>query len=561
MKQYACKKRYVFFRAVLCCMLLQLCLPAISFGADNASVFFRNTGAFNGMAPDFTVEDSFSSHLPVLVLEENGDDSSTAGTSVRLTIYSGSRDGGSFLARPKTSLDMLMKKESSREASRLEGAGSEVMGKSTYSLELSDSSSALHQVPLAGLPAGNKWRLQGSTRDKGMLRNGVAYALGRVLFPGRTPETRYCEVLFKKNGGYHYEGLYILAQSEEQLFRSTPGDRNMTLLLEYDPGMDKARPDNGQIDEDEVVLGLSLRDKGFTVVLPDDAGGAKLNSMAEMRIDAVESVLRSLKPDTYLQYTSLVDQNSAIDFYILNTLMLNAHEAPLPLYLIKAGNEAFSFAPIWNFDAAIDNVPIRRRPLPFEVEPLKLTPPPVLERRLPVWRQLENGGDIRNLRHYPVYRILDADNFLWFDRLFLSRPFLMDLFSRYHELRRGPLSPDRVTAIVDEVAATLGPALARDWKRWERDYTASEGLYSLEPYRDSESEVHIRQTFSYDQELVKIRHSLLGQDAFLIRQISQLNWISADLFDQATRGNRQGAYAFATIIAFLFLTYMLTRKL
>ena len=185
----------------------------------------------------------------------------------------------------------------------------------------------------------------------------------------------------------------------------------------------------------------------------------------------------------------------------------------------------------------------------------------MLERRLPVWRQLENGGDIRNLRLYPVYRIMDADNFLWFDRLFLSRPFLMELFSRYHELRRGPLSPENVSALVDETAAGLGPALERDWKRWESEYAATQGPYFLAPYTDGRGEQHGRQTFSYDQELVKIRHALLGQDEFLTRQMSQLNWISVDLFDQATSGNRRGAYAFATIIAFLFLTYVLTRKL
>lgn len=550
MKQYTCKRLYFFFPAAICCMLLQMCLPGGTLGADNISVF-PAPNALTALAPDYTVDDSFTSHLPILVLEATGEEASPEGAPARVTVYADSGGSPSFLTSPKTSVNIVMRKE----------AGQDSPAKATYILELADSSSVLQQVPLAGLPAGNRWRLQGSTRDKGMLRNGIAYALGRSLFPQYTPETRYCEVLIKENGIYRYDGLYILSQSMEQLLPRSGGDRGQTLLIEYTPAMDKTSYSGGQMDEEGIVFGLSLRDRGFSVVYPrgDDDGQQK--STAEIRIDEVETVLRSLKPGTYLKYSSLLDQRSAIDFYIFNALMLNAHEDPLPLYLVKQGSDGFAFMPVWNFDASIDNVSVRHRPLPFEQEPLRLTPPSVLERRMPVWRQLENGGDIRNLRHYPVYQIMDADHFLWFDRLFLSRPFLMGLFSRYHELRRGPLAPERVTALVDGLATSLGPALERDWKRWEKEYTAASGPFALMPFTDDKGEEHLRQTFSYDQELVKIRHNLLEQDSFLMGQTSQLNWISADLFDEATSGNRQGAYAFVAIIGFLILTYLLTRKL
>lgn len=548
MNRTTCNTLSLLFTAALCCALLQLCLPAEGLSALNASVYPLHSQALKNLEPDFRAKESFNSHLPVLVIEMTGQqDPVPAGAAARLSVLDNGPSGENSLPRgTEAALDVLLKVEPGQPAA----------GKKSYIVELTakDGKPFAAKVSLAGLPEDRQWRLQGSTRDRGMLRNGLAYAFGRLLFPHETPETRYCEVFLKTDGQYRYEGLYLLVES---MAKRLGGET----LLEYSPREDMRRAAAGQASGDEAVFGWSLQDRGFSIVHPRGGGDEPQKARMEMELDQVESALRSLKPDSFLTYLSLLDQDSAIDFYILNSLLLNAHESAAPLFISKETGGKLHFSPVWNFNEAIDNGQIRSRPLPFESGVQEIASPSILARRDPVWRQLENGGDIKNLRHYPVFLAMDADHFLWFDRLFLSRPFLMGLFSRYHELRRGPLSPEQVSASVDNLAESLGPALERDWRRWEKEYASAEGPFALEPYVDQKGQSRIRQTFSYDQELVKIRDSLRGQDAFLMGQMAQLDWISADLFDEATSGNRQAAYALAAIIAFLFLTYMLTRKL
>ena len=114
--------------------------------------------------------------------------------------------------------------------------------------------------------------------------------------------------------------------------------------------------------------------------------------------------------------------------------------------------------------------------------------------------------------------------------------------------------------MVDGLASDLGPALERDWERWREYYSAADGAYAVSPFVDAEGDRLIRQTASYEQELVKIRHLLRRQDLSFMEQIAHLDRLSADLFDKTTSGNRRAGYAMAVILGFLILTHFLTRK-
>lgn len=536
--------RHTLIPVLLCSALWLLLAPLSSFPASEA------TGRLLArVGPDFSVDSSFRSHLPLLVFET--DDSAT-----HLEVYA-SFTGSNFLQHvPQASLSVAM----------LEEPGQKGSGKRSYSLTLIDSPLAdaaqARGISLAGLPEDRRWRLQGSLRDRGMLRNGLAYEIGRILFPVDTPATQYCEVLFKRNGRYEYQGIYILAQSLEGLFtRRSAGSVGTAggILLHYSPDRDRMRQGPGEAG-DEAVYGWSLQDRGFRTVYPLTGVPISQEGRMEMAIDRLEKTLESLRPGTYLTYMSQLDQQSAQDIFLLNSLLLNTSRS-VPFFLARKPDDQLLMLPDWDFDTAIDNAPVRRRPLPFEQEPPDVVPPSPLAKRIPVWRQLEDGRGIRGLRLYPVYESLDGGSFLWFDRLFLSKPFLTGLAARYAELRRNSLAPEKVSAMVDSLATRLGPALERDWYRWQREYTASQGQCALLPFTDAEGETHIRQTTSYGQELIKIRYSLREQDRFLAAQMGQMGWLSADLFDRAMDGNRQAGYALAVMLAFLFLTYMLTRKL
>ena len=529
------KKAHRIALAVAIATFVASMLFCPAFGGDNASRFPT------GLDAEFSVTADFASPLPLLVLELSQAGDTSKSVAGLMTVYD--KPGGA------NSLGDNPANVSPIEA-RVWAAATDA-GKYKYAIRLAPvGETAATAVSFAGLAADTQWILYGSLRDKGMLRNGVAHALGRILFGDDAPETRFCEVLVKHGDRYEYHGIHILSagdQPEEKSSNSGGG----SFLIQYSPGTDR-------LGNNVVRLGSRI----FTVISPSDEGDrAESQRTIAVELAKLDNALQSIRPEAFLAYKTTLDQRSAIDLYILNSLTLNALDTKASFRLFKNQSGRLQFLPVWDFDRALDNTPAREYPLPFEEKISLAEPPSLLSRRLPVWRTLEAGGDIRDLRVYPAYQTLDGENFLWFDRLFLSRSFLMELYERYHILRRTVLSPEAVQGMVDGIIAELGPALDRDWARWNREYTAAAGPYALSPFIDEEGIRHIRQTVSSDQDVVKIRRNLREQDAFLMEQMEQLAWMTVDLYDSGTAGNRQAAYALGVIVGMMALMHLLSKKL
>ena len=525
----------------LCCALLLATSAECARGADAFSITPLRTEAGRMLSEDFSVDESFVSHLPILVLDPAEGGAADEEWPGRLAVYDRDGDANSLEDAPRVVLDVFVRERS----------GDSPLGKKSRSLELAGGSSS-DPVSLAGLPAGGEWFLHGSTRDKGMLRNGVAYELGRLIMPDATPRTRYCEVLVKRDGAYYYEGIHILSESVERLYWELALKGGSPMQLQFSPGQSRR---GGNM----VRTGSRI----FTVVQAsqDNVLSEEARRSIVVELEKIESTLYAIKPDVFLGYAKLLDENSAVDLYILDALMLSAFESSVSYRLCKGADGRIRFLPEWEYDTALDNASRRRNPLPFETGPVRVPPLSVLAKRLPVWRTLESGGDIRDLRFYPVYQAMGGENFLWFDRLFLSRSFLNTLYARYRELRRAELSPDRVYAVVDDLGRKLDVALERDWYRWRAEYTSTSGPYALLPFVDSQGKRHIRQTWSFDQELVKIAHCLREQDGFLVKQMGELAWMTGELYDKTRGGSRQSTYALICLFGMLGLMHVLSRRL
>ena len=499
-------------------------------------------GIFAGDNERVTVDGDFTSNLPLLVLELTDTDGTAQAVSGTMSLYDNADGNVGLQDIPKT-----VSKITARQR-----AGMLVSGKLNLSIQLvSGDGNNAEPLSLAGLPADTEWILHGSVSDKGMLRNGLSYALGRVLFGEDAPLTRFCEVLVRSGETYEYQGIHILAEDGLRIAQRLTGDREESFVVHYSEGIDR-------LSDDTVRLGNRL----FADKTPQRNGDAsERRRRIGVELAKLENALQSIRPQDFLAYESMLDQYSAIDLYILNSLMLNAFEAKVPFLLFKNGKGKLQFLPAWNFDYALDNQPKRDRPLPFEEEVHRVEQPSILERRLPVWRTLESGGDIRDVRVYPAYLVLGGERFLWFDRLFLSRSFLVKLYDRYHLLRRTVLSPQSVQGMVDNMTVSLGPALERDWLRWSGEYAAANGPYALAPFVDEEGVEHIRRTEDYGQDAVKIRRNIREQDSFLFEQMEQLMWMTVDLYDKGTAGNRHALYSIGVIAGLLALMHLLSRKL
>lgn len=487
-------------------------------------------------------EKLFASSLPLLVFEFEGGDALAGDLSARLTVYD-SNSGDNSLADVPASTTLINLQEK-RDSSR---------GKTTYALALAgaDSPAPPEALALAGLPSGRQWLLRGSTRDKGMLRNGLAYELGRYLMPEATPESRFCEVLFRLNGAYRYEGLHLLTQSTEDIYRKLAAPGKDGVLLRYATG--RAR----QAD--------NLVRVGHKFFLPTPLWSDEPLTPEEIReisgqLEKLESVLQSVSPRAFLAYSQQLDEESAIGFFLLNIMMLNVSDDVVPFALLKNKDGKFQFIPDWDFDNSIDNELERTRPLPYDRGKVVVEPLSVLSRRPPVWTILGEGGSIGDLRIYPFYRALEGDKFIWMDRFFLSRPYLSGLYATYTRCREEHFSPTKLLGLVDVLALRLGHAVERDWLRWAEEYTGAAGP-KLRPFEDAQGLSHDRQTTTFDQELVKIAHCLKKQNDFLGQNIENLYWMSADLYAKEKTGNKQAGYSLITLVVIALIIFLLTRKL
>ena len=498
-------------------------------------------------------ENLFASNLPILVLELEGGDTPAQNLTAQLTLYD-KADGANSLTDVPVSTALVHLQERQDYPTH---------GKATYSLtlpgmaDMPDTAATEGKTPsprlsLAGLPESAAWLLRGTSHDKGMLKNGLAYRLGQDLIPESTPGNRFCEVLFLLNGAYQYEGIYILTESMDEFYRRLAAPGKEGILLHQTSGRERQADNVVRVGNTYFLVTRLWTDEALT---KDEA------REIAFELERLESILYSVSPSAFLSYSQYLDEKSAIGFFLLNSIMMNVFDDMVPFVLLKNKEGKFQFIPDWNFDNAIDNEPERRRPLPYERGEVEVESISTFARRPPVWTILGDGGTIRDLRIYPLYRALEGEKFLWVDRLFLSKPYLSGLYTTFTRCREEHFSTRHLLGIVDILALQLGHAMERDWMRWEEEYNSDSGPNHLSPFEDAKGITHNRQTTSFDQELVKISYSLGKQTQYLGTNIELLQGMSADLYAVEKSGNRQAAYSFLALFAMAGIIFILTRKL
>lgn len=358
------------------------------------------------------------------------------------------------------------------------------------------------ELSLLGLPARKRWLLEGSEADPAMLRNYLAYTLGGEIMDGQAPRTRLCEVFFKVEKGLLYQGLHLFSETPADGLGATEAKGGF--VFKYAPS---ARAEAGR-------RLLVLPGGHYELV---EAGPAEKNlKEGEEEIARAQRIINSPEPDIYFNYKVILETRSALNTYILNELLMNHQAGGLPVYVYKAEGRKLKISPVWNFDHALDN---SVAPLPDSAR--------------------------------------DAARTLWLPGLFKSREFVNEYRGRYYLLFRRYLNPDRLNELVDETTDHLGPALIRDWQRWEKAY-GPEGPNRPAPAKAQDGTPVIRGAESYDQEIIKIKYLIREQDLKIRADILQRPW-RTDLIDGSARIWR-GAILSVFFMAVFFATVSFARK-
>ncbi|MDR1574331.1 MAG: CotH kinase family protein [Clostridiales Family XIII bacterium] len=443
---------------------------------EQAAVFASDAGG---------VLTSFSSHLPLVLIDTGGravpihqrmDDEKgymlpIPGVEpfVPCGLYIYDSGGYNSLADAPTAL--------TRAKIKRRGNTSHSFEKAHYKLKLlAADGAAENQLPLLGMEAEDEWVLNGCMLDKSLLRNYLAFTVAAEVLP-YTPDVRYCEVLVRDDKGLHYDGVYLLMENIKQgkgrveLSEEPPHGGVHSYLLRRD----RYDPDRPMLRTYATEKGLSAGYLGLLYPKNDKLDDAVLRYV-EADISAAEKVLYAEDVSVFLTYPDYIDVDSFVDYFVLNEFFGNYDAGWNSTYFYKDLGGKLCAGPVWDYDGIMDNY----IPAPMDPEAVPFAGAP------------------------------------WFDRLILDKAFVERVLTRYAELRRGPLSQSRIDAMLHETARYLGPAQQRDWQRWQDIYTGS--AYALQDAvvpvsssggaQASEPARLRRQTDSYEQEVLKLRHLL-----------------------------------------------------
>lgn len=336
--------------------------------------------------------------------------------------------------------------------------------KKQYAVELRDDTSGDdRKLSLLGMPAESDWVLSDAlVFDRTSLRNALAYEMSNRI--GRyAPRTRFVEVFLADQEGdvssESFVGIYTLIEKIKR-----DGQR-----------VDVGKLEEGENEQPAVTGGYILSiDKGGAELLAGNQQFHFVYPDAELMVtaarapqfdfirDYLEDLDEALKAPDFIgpshgqHYSEFMDVDSFIDHQIVNALSKNVDGLRLSTYFHKDRGGLLVAGPVWDFDRSLGTPYDRRATDPEE------------------------------------WTLEDSDGTKYFDQgywglLFEDPSFKARYKERFLALLEQELSPSQLTALVDSLAAQIGPAaVARNFERWNE----------FPPAQDSyENELSILKTF------------------------------------------------------------------
>lgn len=304
-------------------------------------------------AQTFTV-----SNLPIIVINTNGQ---TIKDEPKIIASMGIIDNGPGV---KNSLTDAFNNYNGKIGIEIRGSSSQMFPKKQFGIELIDDLGAGFSAPLLGMPPEEDWVLFAPYNDKSLMRDALAYKLGRDL--GRyAPRTRFCEVMI--NGSY--EGVYVLIEKIKR-------DNNRVDINKLNP--DENSGDNltgGYIIKIDKETGSG--NGGWTSSYPPPGRNGTQTIFFQYDYPKAADVTSQQK--TYIQqfmanfegtlfgtnftdpvngYSRYMNVNSFIDFFIANEISKNVDGYRLSTYLHKQRDSdggKLNMGPIWDFNLGFGN--------------------------------------------------------------------------------------------------------------------------------------------------------------------------------------------------------------
>ena len=247
------------------------------------------------------------------------------------------------------------------------GETSQWFEKKSYGFETWDKEYNDADYNLAGLPEEEDWILYGPYRDKSLIRNKLIYEISNSIgmYASRT---RYVELFINEK----YQGLYILMEKLKRdknrinISKLENSEINEELISGgYIIKIDKSDMEDGSYTDYNSfqsqfdVFGNENGDKkinfNYEYPKPGEIHANQKNYIKNYFYEFELSLASKNFKDPVNGFRKYIDEDSFIDFFILNELSNNVDGYRLSTYLHKERNEKLVIGPIWDFNLSFGN--------------------------------------------------------------------------------------------------------------------------------------------------------------------------------------------------------------
>ena len=336
----------------------------------------------------------------------------------------------------------------------IRGESSQFFDKKSYGIETWDTQYNDIDVSLLGFPEEEDWILYGPYSDKSLIRNKIIYELSELM-GNYTSRTEFVELTIN----YEYKGLYIFMEK----LKRDKNRINISKLEENDT--DENTITGGyiiKIDKSDMEDGSYTDYNSFQSkydVFGKLDGEKKINFNYEYpkpyEIHANQKIYiknyfeefeYSLAGDNFRDpnegYRKYINENSFIDFFILNELSNNVDGYRLSTYLYKDRGEKMNIGPIWDFNLSFGNADYCGG------------------ERYDVWCYKFNERCLGDLWNIPF----------WWDRILEDEKFVINLKNRWNDLRGNILSDENLMNIIDIKYSLLNnetDVIKKNFEKWK----------------------------------------------------------------------------------------------
>lgn len=342
--------------------------------------------------------------------------------------------------------------------------------KKQYTIRLVDEYDLKNPQALLGMNSHDKWVLNGLYSDKSLIRNHLAYKMGRDTME-YAPDTRFVEVYLNDTDGElntqdHYNGVYLLTEKIERdpnrvsIEKNSEEYKDISFIFSRDKikaGDVVLKSDWNLLEEDFIIDANNNVKVGtvFTTTYP-----SKKNMTDEYQKEIVEYInkfeysLRSSHFENQREgYRKYIDVDSFIDFAIINEITKNIDGGEVSTYYHKDIGGLMNAGPIWDFDQSMGNTPIEE------------------------------------INEPTGFRMV---NVIWYERLFQDEAFVKRYKTKYKQYRNTIWSDNNIDNLIDEAMLELGPSTDRNRERWYKEDSEQDYEKEVEDIR-----VFLKQRFDW----------------------------------------------------------------